>query len=187
MKSRREKSSPRKMKKVFVVFCEGETEECYLNFLRATYRSPIKVIPRISGDSINERIIREAQKSERITDSEKITTFVMYDLDKADMNERLKALDAIHLFSNPCVELWFLLHVVEQRQGLTTAAAIKALVNAGGVWMNYNKPILTQTQRAFLWEHRLKAIEHAKVLKENTNPSSTIYKLLESLEQSIMK
>lgn len=185
MRTRRCKTTPRTMKKVFVVFCEGETEECYLNFLRGAYRSPIKVIPRISGDSITNRLIRDVQKTERITDMEKITTFIMYDLDKADMNDRLKALNAIHLFSNPCVELWFLLHITEQRQALTTLSVMRALINAGGVWTNYDKPILTQTQRAYLWEHQREAIARAKTLKDTSNPSSAIYKLLELLEASL--
>jgi hypothetical protein len=38
MKKRRNQKPPRKMKPVFLVFCEGDTEETYINFLRKQYR-----------------------------------------------------------------------------------------------------------------------------------------------------
>ena len=49
MKKERSYKPPRKMK---LVFCEGDTEETYISFLRQKYRLPIKVIPRITGLSI---------------------------------------------------------------------------------------------------------------------------------------
>lgn len=44
------------MKPVFLVFCEGETEETYLDYLKQAYRSPIKIIPKVEGGDISQRL-----------------------------------------------------------------------------------------------------------------------------------
>ena len=49
MAKQRLESPRRKMKPVFLVFCEGETEETYLDHLKQAYRSPIKIIPKVEG------------------------------------------------------------------------------------------------------------------------------------------
>lgn len=41
---RERKSNPRKMRPQFLVLCEGETEEAYINFLKQQYRLPIKIV-----------------------------------------------------------------------------------------------------------------------------------------------
>ena len=53
------------------------------------------------------------------------------------------------------------------------------------LWMNYQKNILTDTQRRFLRENYKKAIATAKRLNVGSNPSSTVYLLLEELEKSV--
>ena len=37
----------RKMKPVILVLCEGETEECYIDFLKQKYRLPIKIVSKL--------------------------------------------------------------------------------------------------------------------------------------------
>ena len=49
---RERKSNPRKMRPQFLVLCEGETEEAYINFLKQRYRLPIKLIVRFTSLSI---------------------------------------------------------------------------------------------------------------------------------------
>ena len=49
MAKQRLESPRRKMKPVFLVFCEGETEETYLDHLKQAYRSLIKIIPKVEG------------------------------------------------------------------------------------------------------------------------------------------
>ena len=58
----RGKSPARKMKPVFLVLCEGETEEAYLGYLRQTYRSPIKIVPKVTGDSICPKLVAKKKK-----------------------------------------------------------------------------------------------------------------------------
>ncbi len=44
---RERKSNPKKMRPQFLVLCEGETEEAYINFLKQRYRLPIKIVSKI--------------------------------------------------------------------------------------------------------------------------------------------
>ncbi len=182
MPAKREQRPPRKMKQVFLVFCEGETEENYLGFLKRTYRSPIKIISKVEGDSISQKLIDRRKKELKISSNETITAFLMYDLDKTDVIGRLNNCNAEKLYSNPCIELWYLLHTKEQTTALSTQACCKALQNIGGVWSNYQKPDLTITQQNFLLDNAKTAIIRAKKLGCYENPSSTIFKLLEAIK-----
>ena len=122
------------MKRVFLVFCEGETEETYLDYLKQTYRSPIRIVPKVEGGSI---------------------------------------------------ELWFLLHGKDKKTKLSTEDAFNELLKMDDCWAGYEKAALTDTQKAFLWEHRLEATERARKLKVFENPSSGIFNLILALEKSL--
>lgn len=178
----REKKAPRKMKRVFLVFCEGETEENYIDFLRRQYKSPIKIVPKTEGNQISQQIISKQQKELKLSQHEQITTFLMYDLDVASVKEKLKSCNAIWLCSDPCIELWFLLHCKEQTAYISTNNCNSTLCKSHPDWKNYKKPIINDAQQQFLWNNKEIAIKRAKALNENTNPSSSIYKLLESIE-----
>ena len=106
----------------------------------------------------------------------------MYDMDVPAINEKLMACRSELLLSNPCFEVWLLLHAREQKSPLSSEAALKALKKSAPVWQHYNKAIYTDTQKAFLREHLGEAICRSKALKDFQNPSSRIYKLLEILE-----
>lgn len=106
----------------------------------------------------------------------------MYDMDVPTINEKLMACKAELLLSNPCFEIWLLLHAKEQKSTLSSDAVLKELKKSGPVWRNYNKAIYTDTQKAFLHDHLIDAIGRSKKLKDFQNPSSRIYKLLEILE-----
>lgn len=182
MARKREQSPLRKMKPVFLVFCEGKTEEAYLNFLKRNYRTPIKIIPTIKGGNISQRVINKESKQIGIEDNEQVTAFLMYDLDVEDVNKKLRECDATWLCTNPCIELWFLLHCKEQTKVTTTKNCIAEL-KSNSIWTQYEKSYFTDTQQNFLWSHKADAIQRAKNLKENQNPSSSIYKLLEAIEK----
>lgn len=106
----------------------------------------------------------------------------MYDMDAPSINNKLRACKAQLLLSNPCFEIWLLLHAKDQIIGLSSDAVIKELKKSAPVWHNYNKALYTDTQKAFLKVHLEEAVSRAKALKEFQNPSSQIYKLLEKLE-----
>lgn len=118
----------------------------------------------------------------KISAFDKVDTFLMYDMDVPSINTKLRACKAQLLLSNPCFEIWLLLHAKDQRTGLSSDAVIKELKKSAPVWHNYNKALYTDTQKAFLKVHLEEAVSRAKALKEFQNPSSQIYKLLEKLE-----
>ena len=179
----RERNKPRRMKPVFLVFCEGETEENYVDFIRRQYKSPIKIVPKTAGTNISQRLINKQQNELKISKDDRISTFLMYDLDVAPVVEKLKSCKAVWLCSNPCVELWFLLHSQPQTSELQTEQCVRALRKTNEIWQNYQKPILTNSQKDALWENRTTAVERAKTLVENSNPSSFVYKLIEAIEK----
>lgn len=170
------------MKPVFLVFCEGETEEIYLDFIRKTFRSPIKIISRVEGANISQRLINVRKKELKISSNEQIRVFLMYDMDVPAVTDRLFECQAELLLSNPSVEIWFLLHCKEHRNAITSEKAIKALKDVGGVWAKYEKAELTATQKKFLSENIELAISRAKSLVIPDNPSTGIYKLIEALK-----
>ena len=76
MKKKRNQRLPRQMKPVFLVFCEGETEETYVNFLRQQYKLPIKVITHVTGLALSKKRIESYIKAEKIGLNDKITSFL---------------------------------------------------------------------------------------------------------------
>lgn len=55
MRERRYKKA-RKPRKVFLVVCEGETEEDYVNILKRHYRLPITIKTKVSGNAVSIRL-----------------------------------------------------------------------------------------------------------------------------------
>lgn len=108
-------------------------------------------------------------------------TYLMYDLDVATMLERLeKVADATLLCSNPCFELWLLLHYSDQRTELKSEECLSRLE---GFEKQYKKGMLTNEIKQHLTENQRTAIERARKLVSYGNPSSTIYRLIDDLEK----
>jgi hypothetical protein len=131
MKEKRNKRPSREMNPVFLVLCEGETEEAYINFLRREkYHQPIKLIPRVIGSKISPKIIKNYIQAEQIGQNDKMKSFLMYDLDNKDIVVKLALCkDSIRITNNPSVEVWFLLHIEEQKAHILTDACIQKLMN----------------------------------------------------------
>ncbi|RMG80342.1 MAG: RloB domain-containing protein [Bacteroidetes bacterium] len=170
------------MKPIFFVFCEGKTEEAYSNFLKQKYGIPIKIKTKIIGQEISGKIIanhkREIQKGNYSKDDK---VFLMYDIDSAEILSRLQNIpEAIILASNPCVELWFLLHYRDQNAHITSSQCTRELK---GVNPQYEKGALNRTLEAALNSGQTDAAERAKNKAEYSNPSSTVYKLIDELEK----
>ena len=174
------------MKPVFLVLCEGETEEAYLGYLRQTYRSPIKIVPKVTGDSICQQLVIRKMKEVKLSPTERIMVFLMYDRDVEAINDKIDKCKGVFLFSNPCVELWFLLHNKAIMTSMNSDTCINALRKVGGVWSNYEKSVITETQKADVTGKVFKAIINAQKLSLYDNPSTSIYKLVEAILDSVM-
>jgi hypothetical protein len=185
MKKERNQRPPRNMKPVFLVFCEGETEETYVNFIRQQNKLPIKVITHVTGLELSQKKIKNYIEAEKIDRKDRITSFLMYDLDTKEIVEKIEACkNSISITSNPSVELWFLLHNSEQTAFITTNACIEKLRKSAKEWECYKKGILTAKQKKILWDNWKIASERAKKLQGGDNPSSMIYLLLDKLEKT---
>jgi len=166
------------MKPNFFVFCEGETEIAYVKFLRSLYRAPIQVIPKKGKSNISEDFIVKSKNEYVQTDLDKV--FLMYDLDVDGILEQLQKIPNVELLvSNPCVEMWFLLHYQEQKSEISSDKCIKKLQK---VSKGYKKGVLSEDEKSVLANNKERAIERARILAEYQNPSSTVYKLLEKLK-----
>lgn len=184
MASRREKVPDKRMRKIALVICEGETEENYLHLIKKWYKSPVRIVSHVEGTKITQALVVKHERGLKISAKDKVDTFLMYDMDVPAINEKLMACKAELLLSNPCFEIWLLLHAKEQESALSSDAVLKELKNSASVWKNYSKAVYTDTQKAFLHDNLKAAIERSKKLKDFQNPSSRIYKLLEILESS---
>ena len=183
MKRKRSLQPVRKMKPAFLVFCEGETEEAYLNFLRRQYRLPIKVISHVTGLNISPKIIGKQVKIVQLDKRDIITTFLMYDLDVVDVSRKISVCyESINVSSNPCTELWFLLHHIDQTGEISTTSCISSLQKIPE-WSSYKKGVFSYKQKQILWEKRMDASHRAKKLKELLNPSSAVYRLIDAMEE----
>ena len=104
-------------------------------------------------------------------------------MDVHTINEKLMKCKAEMLLSNPCFEIWLLLHVKDRKTSIETDALIKELKNSAPLWKNYSKSAFTDTQKAFLNSNTNEAVARARDLREFQNPSTGIYKLIEMLSR----
>ena len=181
MASKREPARSMRMRKIALVICEGETEVGYINLLKTWYKSPIRIVSHIEGTKITPSLVEKRTKELKISQWDKVHTFLMYDMDVQTINEKLLKCKAEMLLSNPCFEIWLLLHAKDQKAAIDTDALIKELKKSAPVWKNYSKSAFTDTQKTFLNNNINVAVARAKKLCEFQNPSTGIYKLIEML------
>jgi hypothetical protein len=165
------------MKPNYFVFCEGETEVAYVEILRAHYRLPIRIIAKKTLQNVTPSLVERCKAAYIQTYNDH--TYLMYDLDVTTMLERLrKVKEATLLCTNPCFELWLLLHYAEANGGMTSEECVDRLT----LYMKkYKKGVIGTEEKTQLMMNVVTAIRRAKNLKEYANPSTTVYLLLEDL------
>jgi len=166
----------------FFVFCEGESEAAYINHLKNSYRKPVVIIPKVTKNKVSVRFIKESIKSS--FGHEKDRVYLVYDIDVAGFHEKLLAIQkeivSILIISNPCFELWYLLHFTNQTAEISTDHCIKKLEN---VFKSYQKGIINTKLLEKLGEKKSEAIHRAKSLLPPNNPSTNIHLFIEELER----
>jgi len=177
---RKRNSRGKKIRPTFFVFCEGESEEAYVKFLRSKYRLPIEVCPTVTGLSINQASIKRFKRGKPTHAKDK--DYLMYDLDREDILRRLQMIKgAVIILSNPCLELWYLLHYVNQKNEINSSQCLVALLRH---LPEYKKGELCGNLQATLISEQGLAIKRAMALSSHTNPSSDMYIILEDLESA---
>jgi len=170
-------SKGKTMRPNFFVFCEGKTEITYVKFLRSVFRVPIQVVTKKSDSNISVDFIERSKRDYVPTKNDQ--TFLMFDLDVEGMLEHLQKIPQVTLIvSNPCVELWFLLHYEDIDKEINTASCFQKLLAHSP---KYEKGALTENEKRVLVENMVQAVERAKKLKEFGNPSTLVYRLIEEM------
>ncbi len=179
---KREASRTKKINPVYYIFCEGETEDAYVSFLKQRFRVNIKIKSKITGQNISESLIKNYIKEiSRGINSKDDKTFLMYDIDSEEIKHRLLSLrNSIRLFSNPNIELWFLLHYRNQRAYINSSNCIRDLK---GFNREYEKPKLNSNLERELIDNIDDAINRAKQLSEYENPSTSIHLLIDEIKR----
>ena len=179
MARKRREPKGKKINPTLFVFCEGDTEEAYVNLLKSIYRIPsIQIRSKIGGNNITSDFIENFKKGK--PSHEKDMDFLMYDVDVPEILDRLNDIDnSTLLLTNPCIELWFLLHYKNQTANINCDRCCREMSNRNGV---YKKGAIDKKLREKLISKREDAVKRGKALNENNNPSSTVYRLIEILE-----
>lgn len=116
----------RKTKPLIYVFCEGESEQAYTDYLKKTF-SDVAVIKRPSATGVFEEAGSLFQKDKKYKDSAEVTDEIWFffdvekkDIDKWDSRYKIiKRLRALRkkpgirvrlLMTTACIEYWLMLH-----------------------------------------------------------------------------
>ncbi|OKP69291.1 hypothetical protein A3842_26195 [Paenibacillus sp. P3E] len=188
----------REPNKRIYILCEGQTEEAYFNnFKSRRVNIDVKVAKAKQTDPISllaeaNRIINDKQLDVKSGVDE---IWCIVDLDVAVDNDyvvqllsRAKKHCTNIVYSNPCFEVWFLLHY----ERLNTNISIKKLIKKLEKYIpNYKKGeciftyIGDQTDNAILNAERLEKInaEKIKILQyKECDPHTEVYKLVKKLQ-----
>jgi len=194
----RRKKPSRPPKPIILIVCEGvETEPNYFHKFRQNLRFSKEQMKICGGDECgtHPKNIVEFAKNKR----EEIERKKGYDYDEVwcvfdcDAHERIheafnqaEALKYRVIFSNPCFELWYLLHYQDQRAHIEREDVFRSLRSH---IPDYEKGI--ENIYTLLSDNQAEAIERAKRIRkwhkdngdeETENPSTTVDTLVEELE-----
>jgi hypothetical protein len=146
--------------------------------LRSLYRLPIEIDTKIAGNRITGKYIANYKKQKTVHVKDR--TFLIYDSDVENILPKLQKIKGTNLlYSNPCFELWYLLHCLNQTAELTTVECVSKLKQN---IRDYRKGELDDKIKGKLSDHKDKAISRAKSLTAFSNPSTNVYTLVEELE-----
>lgn len=197
----RARTAPRKLQ--ILVFCEGEkTERQYLNRWRQEYREFVEIEfdddqGEPKGHTPFEMVRRAANRKRRDQKQAKRGQGPAFDLYCCvfDRDEHLKIPEALRtaadndilvVFSNPCVELWFLLHYGPRTAEIHRRAAQHLWRQQSGCEKNLTPGVLDElllprnyeTAKANAQALAKRHAGNGVAIPEN-NPSSSMWQLLD--------
>lgn len=186
MRERRYKKT-RNPKRVFLVLCEGETEKTYIETLKRHFRLPVAIKAKVSGANINARLVNQYLHELGLENPRDYRVFFVYDSDVQPVVDRLRELQGEAILTNPCIELWYLLHVRDHSRMQTSEEILRLLKATHSVWAGYTKGILSRDQQRHLLERYADAKVRASRLSWPNNPSSNFYDFIKALEEEAEK
>ena len=170
-------SKGRRMVPNYFVFCEGETEVAYVEALRAHFRKPVHIIVRKADSNITDAYIARSKQEYVQTAGDR--AFVLFDLDVPGMLEHLNGLKNVEVIcSNPCLEVWFLLHFVDVPQELSSEECLKRLWQ---VYSDYRKGKGSAAFHKELLARMPEAMRRAEQMRKHENPSTDMDELVKAI------
>lgn len=191
---------PRKQRRpVVYLICEGkETEIQYFRRFR-TRECLIEIVPKESQHKEALSLVQHAKdvlKQEPYYPNDGDKVWCVFDRDD-NTNQNLYAAEQLaeHLgyqvaFSNPCFELWILLHFRDQRAELLNADDVIAVLRVGRYLPQYEKNMdiydqlsLQQAEAVVRAERRMDSLnkDRIRVISRESNPATTIHTLVQYL------
>lgn len=197
--NRKRNQQNRKSKKVILISYEGnnKTEKNYFNsFITRDKDYVIKTVPGNETDPVN--LVKQtifAIEANGLDLKSDDMAFCVFDTDGDDSkNEQIALAMSLAnkhniklILSNPCIELWFLLHFEYTSALLTNNQVISKLKKHCAKYeKNYNiyNDIIDKINIAISNAKRLEKFQlenNKKIQTVNSNPSTEIYKIIEVL------
>lgn len=185
-------------KRVVLLFTEGEkTEVQYFRAWERQHRDQVNlVISDLHGLSplrLVEAAVEDKQRRGRAVrrgrDSPVDSIWCVCDVDEFRDHDAARSLAALHginlVVSNPCIELWFLLHHRDQTAWIDRHAASHDFKELSG-----DRKALSESTRSYLLEHYRDARGRARHLERKhrgdgsargENPSSDVWRLVDEI------
>lgn len=178
-KESRRISREKQIRPQFTVFCEGETEAAYIGLLKQKFRiASVAIATKVTNHNISSTFIANYKKGKPTHPKDR--DYLMYDLDVEGLLAKLQAIQSATLItSNPCMELWLLLHFQDQRTPLATSQCTTRLETH---LPGYQKGRIAAADWQQLEARLPEAISRAQQLQPFQNPSSLIFRLIQDLE-----
>ncbi|MCM1452693.1 MAG: RloB family protein [Clostridium sp.] len=173
----------RMTREICLVICEGETEKEYVELLKRHYRLPILIKTKITRQDICQRLVSQYINDLGLAKGDKLKVFFIYDGDVESTVKKLMKLDGTLILSNPCIELWFLLHIKDYHKASESNDIIVSLRSSHAIWKNYVKGTFVADQTKCLIENKNIAMERAKKLEWHKNPSTNMHLFIAELER----
>jgi len=161
----------RQLKPVLWIFFEGQTEQKYAQLVGSQFKTRVKTL---KGQPINK--IERSIPGNQVSDKDEIV--LLFDTDNKNLKQQVDDFDCKYttykLFSDPCIEKWFLLHYSNCKQSKSAKDCLKELQ----LKCHYQKGCINQQLGKTLLTNYTDATKRAK---KNID-ATTIYKIWDILK-----
>jgi hypothetical protein len=178
----------------YAIYCEGRvTERQYFLGLRRELRASNMQVLWVAGTPLE--IVERALRDDRAAEADQI--WCVFDVEAPTLHPNfdtalLKAEQSSIkcAISNPCFELWAILHLIEQTSYITSAQACKVLEAKLRSYTRKNKIVSYEELRPYLDLARSRAAALDRLYDDSVpvkrrNPSTAVWRLTDVLFESV--
>lgn len=168
----RKRKRTKKIAEVIYIFCEGESEEAYLNMLKQKYRLPNVKVRVVASDLSGERLVKKAIETMNYHHIKR--GYVIFDRDehkRSELEKCKKLADKNNIsiiFSSIDFEIWILMHFEPVNRPYTRKELENKL--SGKKYFNTDyKNFKGNSYRKFLFDKIEYAVTNANALYKSNN------------------